>query len=71
MAIDLGDQNVLCRFDKLAAMGIVHYAESSIVPVVDQEFPVRVDMALLRNDTFNDTQISLSFASAHPGPRSL
>lgn len=52
-------------------MGIVHHAESTIVPVVDQEFPVRVDMALLRNEPSNDTQNSLSFASAHPGPGSL
>lgn len=44
MSIDVSDENVLGRFDKLTQMGIIHYGPSKAVALVDRDFPVSHDL---------------------------
>ena len=40
MVLDIDNEDVLSTFDKLADMGIIRHASSTIMPLVDQDFPV-------------------------------
>lgn len=42
MAVELRDENVLRRFDKLVTMDIIHHSPSKVISIIDQDFPVRV-----------------------------
>jgi hypothetical protein len=55
MAIDIGDENVLSRFNKLATMGIIRHSPSRVVPLVDQKFPVSFTVGTHLRDAWFDT----------------
>ena len=40
--MDLRDENVLRRFDKLVRMDIIRHSPSKVISIIDQDFPVRV-----------------------------
>jgi hypothetical protein len=55
MAIDIGDENVLRRFNKLVTMGIIRHSPSRVVPLVDQKFPVSFNVGTHLRDAWFDT----------------
>ncbi|RDL41005.1 uncharacterized protein BP5553_00984 [Venustampulla echinocandica] len=40
VGIDVSDENIHGRFDKLAKIGIIKYGPSTVIPIVDRNFPL-------------------------------
>ena len=55
MTADFDEDEILCRFDKLVELGIVHYGHSTVVPFVHEDFPVPPPFSFPRTRKIRDT----------------